>query len=210
MAHPTRCIKLVHLDFSAKKPRFVPEGVPRFDETPERFRQRSLRKPSGKKIMDPVPDTDVSELPDALEALGYEFVSLKHLVLLDDYSETGIPTKNVLRAVFCTSEYAHPSSEFLSVKEKMRQKLMEVMTSAAWTAEVYRNPFYWSRKEVSGQYAISFNMNARKPYYYPNGYNVVQWERNKNGKKVGEMPAPVSPRWYLKLYPDGTFEPIPQ
>lgn len=107
-------------------------------------------------------------VPISLNAGGYVLVDAQHRERVDR-NRSSI-TYHAIRYTFVRKEFEKRNDEalkkFLPFRGVHYAGLQELCELALWEKlRVYRNPFYNEGVEIPGQYAISLNMDGRKPLF---------------------------------------------
>lgn len=194
-------VRLVMLQFSFSNPDAIPATVKRQDrETPE---ERVVRKShsSGVMVIEPTEKCSLVEFLEELEAAGYEMV--------DSFCKERIDAKDprnrayhMVRFLFARREFVELSDEFKKVRDVIRAELRSICESAVWRVRSFDNPFYKNGEEISGQRAVSVNLEARQPLLRPDGQPVTVWQKDENGKRVGDAPLPLKANYHLRIVGD--------
>lgn len=199
MATLDASVRLVSLQFSFSNPEAIPAGVKqRAQETVEERVERKSRT-SGTMIMEPTENCSLVEFIGELEATGYELVDAFCKERLDAKDPRGRRTYHMVRFVFVHRAFVNSSEEFGKVRDAIRADLQEMCQTAFWRVRMFLNPFYQNNEETEGQHALSINLEARQPRFLPNGQPVMVWQKDENGRRVGNSPLPLQPNHHLRL-----------
>lgn len=195
-------VRLVILQFSFSNPDVIPATVKRqHRETPE---ERAVRKshPSGVMVIEPTKKCSLVEFLGELEAAGYEMVDAFYKERIDAKDPRGKRTYHTVRFLFARREFVELSDEFKKVRDVIRAELQSICESAIWRVRSFSNPFYKNGEEVPGQRAVSINLEARQPLFRPDGQPVTVWQKDENGKRVGDAPIPLKADYCLRIAGD--------
>lgn len=199
------------MQFSFTNPDAVPSSVKRLpQETPaERAERKGLTNTvrAGESLIQPTEGCSISRFTAELEAAGYELVDASYKPRLDAKDPSGRRTYHMVRFVFARHEFAEPSDEFKKVRESVRVDLQKACDLAYWRTRSFSNPFYQNGEEVPEARAMSINFEARQPRYLPDGNLVTEWQKDENGKRVGEVPLPIKAKHHLHIV-DGEVLPV--
>jgi len=73
---------------------------------------------------------------------------------------------------------------------------------ACWRGRSFFNPFCKNGEEIPVQRAVSVNLEARQPLFRPDGQPVTVWQKDENGKRVGNTPLPLKADYCLRIMGD--------
>lgn len=195
-----RTVRLVSLQFSFSNPDAIPVKVLRFKslehETTAASKERKTRA-TGILAIQPTEDCSLVVFLRDLLTDGYELVDSFYQPRIDQ--NNAARTYHMVRFLFARQEFVDLSDEFREVRGLLLQGLQEMCGAAMWRVQVFLNPHYEDGNEVAGQCSISINLGARKPLSQPDGKPVVQWEKDDEGKRIGDAPRPVRPRFHLRI-----------
>lgn len=195
---PLRHVRLVAIQFSFSNREIVPVAVrQRNRETPLEHIARKLRV-TGERVIEPTENVDLSNFLGELEEAGFELVGAfyQERPAGDQLDRTYY----MARFLFARREFATPSAEFVLARDTIRTALQEMLRTAFWRVRSFLNPFYQEGKEVAGQRALSINLEARVPLFFPDGRLITaRWK--ENGKKIGD-PQPLTPDFRLTVEGD--------
>lgn len=192
-------VRLVTLQFSFSNPDAIPAGVKqREQETAEERVERKSRS-TGTMIMEPTKGVSLAGFLDELEATGYALADAFCKERLDAKDPSGRRTYHVVRFTFVRHEFVNISEEFRKVQDAILAELQEMCHAAFWRVRMFLNPFYQKGDEVADQRALSINMEARQPRFLPDGQPVLVWQKDGQGQRVGDAPAPIKPDHHLRL-----------
>jgi len=157
----------------------IPTSIPTREKEgiTESINRRKVAK-TGEIIIQPTVNCSVVQLATELERSGFHLVDAYHQIRVD---RRNVKRKyHMFRFVFAKSEYAHPSPVILEKREIVRVALDELLASAFWRARAYANP------REDGSRGLSINLEARNPRFHPDGKPIKVYQKDENGKKVGE------------------------
>lgn len=199
MATLDASVRLVTLQFSFSNPEAIPAGVKqRAQETVQERVERKSRT-SGMMVMEPTKDVSLTEFLGELEAAGYEMVDAFCKERLDAKDPRGRRTYHMVRFIFARHEFVNISEEFRKIRESIRAEIQEMCQAAFWRVRMFLNPFYQNGEETADQRVLSINLEARQPRFLPNGQPVTLWQKDENGRRVGNSPLPIQPDHHLRL-----------
>lgn len=198
-------VRLVSLQFSFSNPDVIPATVKRQER--EILEERVARKSNstGLLVIEPTEKCSLVEFFQELEEVGYEMVDGVYKERIDAKDPRKRRTYHMVRFVFARRDFVELSEEFKEVRDVIRAELQNICESAMWRVRMFSNPFYKNGEEVSGQRAMSINLEARQPRFYPNGQPVTVWQKNENGKRVGDAPLSLSADFSLRIV-DGAVQ----
>lgn len=190
-------VRMVSVQFSFSNPDVIPAVVKR--AAPETTQVRTERKSrsSGTMIIVPTEKCSITGIMEALEAAGYELVDALYQTRLDGKDPRLQRKYHMVRFIFARHEFAQVSPEFMSVRDAIRAALQSMSTAAMWRVRGFDNPFYQDGEEVLGQRALSLNFEARQPLNNPDGTPVAIWQKDGQGKRIGDSPVPIRPSYQL-------------
>lgn len=196
--------RVVIMQFSFSNPNVIPSAIKRLDK--ETIEERVERKShsTGIMVIEPTEKCCVEEFIDELEKIGFQLVD-------SFYKERMSPGKSnyhMIRFIFWRNDFAEPSEEFKKVFGVVRESLKTICQEALWRVRAFDNPFYKDGEEIKGQRAISINLEARNPLFLPDGSQVVAWEKDGAGRRIGTAPVPIQPAHKLVII-DGEIGLIP-
>ena len=195
-------VRLVALQFSFSNPDVIPATVKRQDrETPE---ERVVRKShsSGVMVIEPTEKCSLVEFLGELEAAGYEMVDGFYKERIDAKDPRNKRTYHMVRFLFARHEFVELSDEFKKVRDVIRTELQSICESAMWRVRSFSNPFYKNGEEIPDQRAVSINLETRQPLFRPDGQPVTVWQKDENGKRVGDAPLPLKDDYCLRIVGD--------
>lgn len=195
-------VRLVALQFSFSNPDAIPATVKRQSrETPE---ERVVRKgySSGVMVIEPTEKCSLVEFLGQLEVAGYEMVDGFYKERIDAKDPHNKRTYHMVRFLFARHEFVELSDEFKKVRDVIRAELRSICESAMWRVRSFSNPFYKNGEEIPDQRAVSVNLEARQPLFRPDGQPVTVWQKDENGKRVGDAPLPLKADYCLRIVGD--------
>lgn len=195
-------VRLISFQFSFSNPRIVPHSLKQLEregETLEKRNERKEREGSGSMIIEPTENCSLVEFLDNLEEAGYEMVDAFYQSRVDPKDPCGRRMYHMMRFLFARREYVDLSDEFKKVQDTIRAELREICAQAMWRVRVFRNPFFKKGEEIPGQHALSINLEARKPLFCPDGQPVTVWQKDEDGRRVGDKPIPIKPDHCLRI-----------
>ena len=198
-------VRLVALQFRFTNLDLIPASVKRLDrETQEGYASRKSHS-SGVVVIEPTTKKySLAEFFGELEAAGYELVD----ALYQERPHNNIKdpcgnwTYHMVRFLFARREFVELSDEFKRVRDTICAELRSICESALWCAQAFSNPFYKNGEEIPDQRAVSINLEARQPLFRPDGKPVTVWQKDENGKRVGDAPLPLKADYCLRIVSD--------
>ncbi len=185
-------VRLVTLQFSFSNPDVIPMTVKRqYRETPEERAERKSHS-SGIMVIEPAEKCSLVEFLGELEAAGYEMVDALYKERIDGKDLCGKRTYHMVRFLFARREFVELSDEFKKVRDVIRAELRNICEAAMWRIRSFSNPFYKNGEEIPDQRAVSINLEARQPLFHPDGRPVTMWQKDENGKRLGDAPRPLT------------------
>jgi len=202
-------VRLVVMQFSFSSAEAVPASVrARQSET---LAEREMRKSraGGLMVIQPTEKTSLVDLFGELEERGFELVDALYKERIDGkdpaltqaaYLERkDLRTYHMVRFVFAHSEYATPSAEFRGVRNAILADLRNMCATALWRVRAFNNPFYQNGEETPDLRVLSINLEARMPLFRPDGQPVTVWQKDREGRRVGEAPLALRAAYALHL-----------
>lgn len=198
-------VRLIALQFRFSNPDAIPATVKRQDrETKEEYVVRKSRS-SGVMVIEQTSNLhSLTELLADLEVAGYKLVDAlyQERPFNEKKNPKGKWTYHMVRFLFARHELVELSDEFKKVRDIIRAELQSICEGTVWCAVVYSNPFYKDGVEVSGECAVNINLTARQPLFRPDGQPVTVWQKDENGKRVGDAPLPLKADYCLRIVGD--------
>ena len=198
MIELNRSVRLIILQFSFSNPDLVPTILKEQElDTLESRNERKSRKGSGKMVISPTENSSLSGLLDDLKISGYE--------LVDAFYQPRTHPKNphityhMVRFVFARNEYVNISDEFKKMRGKICDELQGLCEKTMWRVRAFLNPYSVDNRKDSEYHVLSINLEARKPLFLPDGQPVMMWEKNENGKRLGDAPKPIMANHKLQI-----------
>ena len=189
----------VTLQFSFANPDVIPKGIKRREhETPEERTTRKSRE-GGAQGIEPVENVCLVELLSNLGHAGYEMVDAFYKPRI--HGKTG-GTYHAVRFLFVRGEYAEPSAEFKRKRRVLERELRTICEQALWRVRGFLNPCYKDGEEIPDQYAVSINLEVRRPLFDNAGNPVRVWRKDEKGNRVGDSPLPLRPDCCLGIRGD--------
>jgi hypothetical protein len=192
-------VRLVVLQFSFSNPDAIPSAVKRQDR--ETSEERVVRKShsSGIMVIQPTEKCSLVEFLGELEAAGYEMVDGFYKERIDAKDPRGKRSYYMVQYLFARHEFVELSGEFKKVRDVIRAELRSICESTMWRVRAFSNPFYKNGEEIPGERAFSINLEARQPLFRPDGTPVTEWQKDENGKRVGDAARPLAPAFLLRV-----------
>ena len=195
-------VRLVALQFSFSNPDTIPATVKCQErETPEERVERKSHS-SGVMVIEPTEKCSLVEFLGELEAAGYDMVDGFYKERIDAKDPGNKRTYHMVRFFFARREFAELFNEFRTVRDNIRIELQNMCESALWRVRSFSNPFYRKGEGVFNQRAISINLEARQPLFRPDGQPVTVWQKDENGKRMGDAPLPIKADYCLRIVGD--------
>lgn len=190
--------RLISLQFSFTNSDAVPHSVRCLSpETPEERTERKSHA-SGAMIIQPTENCSLEKLLDELYANGYCLVDAFNKTRLDHKQLPGMKTYHIVRFIFARADAATQSEAFQAKSAAVYADLRKICSGAFWRVRAFRNPFYLKGEEIPGEFTISLNLEARKPRLYPDGQEVKSWEKDAEGRRIGDSPLPLKASWRVR------------
>lgn len=198
--------RILLMQFSFTNKSAVPKCIPMMDD--ELLRESHERKQviSGVQIIPPILNVDVKPFLTPLVSSGYELVDARYQPRVD--RRNARKTYHMIRFVFCRHEYAKVTDQFAVRRDACWAALSEMCTVAMWRVRGYRNPLIVDGEQVDGECAISLNFEKREPFYDKDDNPVCRWRKDKNNRRIGDAPVPLSPEHYVD-FSDGEVRVLP-
>ncbi|MFA4999224.1 MAG: hypothetical protein WC519_00605 [Parcubacteria group bacterium] len=196
-------VPLVVLQFSFSNPNVIPVTVKRQNrETFEEHVARKGRSTSGVMVIEPTERCSLVEFLKGLETAGYEMVDAFYKERIDDKDSRNKRTYHMVRFLFARREFIELSGEFKMVRDVVLTELRHICEGAMWRVRAFSNPFYKNGEEIPDQRTLSVNLEVRQPLFYPDGEPVTVWQKDGNGKRVGDTSLPLKADYCLRIVGD--------
>lgn len=149
-------VRLVLLQFAFSNLKYIPSCLKQKSEkTPK---ESSAVK--GEQCLNATEDVGVAGFITDLKDADYQ--------LVDSYYQ--IRSRNgqqyaVVCFLFAEKEQASVSDEFKKMRPDIEQALLHMCESAMWRARAFLNPFFREGRIIDDVYALSVNLEARKPLF---------------------------------------------
>lgn len=190
-------VRLISLQFNVSNAYPIPGCIKpkKQNDAPEKF---LVRKSAIKGEQFIAPEESISGLYILADLLqeGYQLVEAISMVR----DKNGLPYKTI-RFSFVAEQYVNQlAEEFLHDLPEIASVLTSILKTSLWRVRAFLNPFYREGEAINGQYAISVNLDARKPIIDERGNPVREWQRNKTGQKMGDKPVPIEPKRFIRVF----------
>lgn len=195
-------VRLVSMQFSFSNPEVIPGMVKRRGRETQEERVERKNRASGIMVIEPTEKCSLAEFLGELEALGYEMVDGFYQERPDSKDPRGKRTYHMVRFLFARREFVELSDEFKRVRDAIRAELRSICDSAMWRVRSFSNPFYKDGEEIPDHRAVSVNLEARQPLFRPDGQPVTMWQKDENGRRVGDAPLPIKADYCLRIMGD--------
>ena len=196
-------VPIVMLQFSFSNCKAIPISVKRLNrESKEERVQRKIHPSNGVMVIEPTEKCSLAEFLGDLEAAGYELVDGFYKERIDAKDPGNKRTYHMVRFFFARREFAELFDESRTVRDNIRIELQNMCEGALWRVRSFSNPFYGKGEEIFNQCAMSINLEARQPLFRPDGQPVTVWQKDENGKRVGEAPLPLKADYRLRILGD--------
>ena len=195
-----RDVRMMMLKLNFSNPNVIPRFVKHLgQETKDELSFRKSRL-SGVLVIELAERCSLANFLREIAVSGYEMVDAFYKQGIDT-RDPGIKRKNHTACFFfARSEFVELSDEFKGVRPLIYNELWKICKTAIWRVRLFLNPFYKDGEEINDQYSLSINLYARKPLYCPDGQSippVMVWQKDKNGKRIGEATIPLKADYYL-------------
>ena len=195
-------VRLVALQFSFSNPDAIPASVKRLNRETQEERVERKNHSSGVMVIEPTEKCSLVEFLGELEAAGYEMVDGFYKMRIDAKDPSGKRSYHMVRFLFARREFVELSDEFKKVRDTIRTELRSICETAMWRVRSFSNPFYKNGEEIPDQRAVSINLEARQPLFRPDGQPVTVWQKDENGKRMGDAPLPIKGDYCLRIVGD--------
>lgn len=185
-------IEVVTLQFRLTNGHAIPKGVPELmDESAEekKYREQMASFATGKLIIPPVENCSLAELIDRLNSMGFCVVDAFQQQRRDRGPAYYVARFDLRRTQGCAQHKR---------LEESQMALQEMVATAMWKAQVWRNPYFMEGQEIVGQFALSINMVARQPLVHADGTPILARPEESRGDK-SVMPLPIKPKHILTI-----------
>ena len=184
-------VRMIALQFSFSNPDVIPPSVKHIEqETQDELLDRKSVT-TGSMIIAPVGKCSLVEFIRELNVSGYEMVDAFYKKRIDAKNANDKKKYHMVRFLFAYRDFVKLSDEFKEAQDTIGTELQRLCEDAIWRVRSFLNPFYKDGKMISGQCAVSINLEARQPLFYPDGQPVMLWQKDENGKRIGVAPLPL-------------------
>jgi len=209
-------VRIVTLQFSFSNPAVLPSFLDMgIEEWPNELVERKIQN-HGDMVIAETHNCDISRFLAELERTGYCLVSGFCQERIN-HNKKSQGTYWMVRFMFVRKDCVRVSEGFEKVKHLVRAGLLELVSEALWRVRAFRNPFFKDGEEVTGECALSINLEVRKPLLavdsqklvteviqgkevtVPSCRRAVEWLTGPDGKRIGEGPVPVQPKHQLRV-----------
>lgn len=144
-----------------------------------------------------IPETDsvgCLGLVDDFKDVGYTLVD----AWWEEKSKDRRPYYQV-RFTYAAPGCDESSPEFRETIEVVSEALQTLLFESMWQVRGFVNPFFADGELVKGASALSINFGAREPLFDKNGQPQKQWQRDEDGKRIGERSVAIQPTKFLRI-----------
>lgn len=194
--------RVIALQFSFSNPDAIPASVKRMSRETQEERVERKSYSSGVMVIEPTEKCSVAEFLGEIEAAGYEMVDAFYKRRIDAKDPRGRSSYHMVRFLFARHDFVELSDEFKKVRGVILSELQSICESAMWRVRVFSNPFYKNGEEIHGQRAVAINLEVRQPFHHPDGKPKTMWQKDGNGKRIGEAPLPLKADYCLRIAGD--------
>jgi len=192
-------VRMIMLQFSFSNPNVIPSCVRRLNqETQDELLDRKSRS-NGILVIKPTERCFLAGFIKDLNMSEYEIVDSFYKKRIDAKDSNGKNKYHTVRFLFARREFAEVSNDFKKVRPIISTELRKICETAMWRVRLFFNQFYKDGKDINGQYALSINLEARQPFYCPDGQPVTVWQKDEKGKRVGKSPLPLKAEYELRI-----------
>ncbi len=185
------CVRMVALQFRFTNANVIPVSVKRRNQETQKEHVERTSRSSGIMVIEASAKCSFAGFLDELEVAGYELADALYQERPNTDKTHGRYTYHMVRFLFTRSEFVECSDEFNKMRDTIRAELRSICESAVWSSQVFFNPVFKNGEATPDQYAVSINLTARQPILQPDGQPVMVWQKDENGKRVGEAPLPL-------------------
>ena len=189
-------VRMVMLQFSFSNPDVIPLSMRRKTQNEPLLFDCKTRL-DGVLVIKPTEKCSLVKFIGELEMSGYKIVNAFYRKRIDNKDPSSKRKYHIVRFFFARREFAEISDEFKKNRNTVYAELRSMCENAMWQVKLFSNKFYKDDKEIHGQNALSINLGARQPLYYPDGQVVTVWKKDNDGKRIGEAPIPMKADYYL-------------
>ena len=151
-------VRLVALQFSFSGHYQAASSIRRLNrETQEGHVERKSRS-SGVMVIEPIERCSIAAFLRELKVAGYEMVDAFYQERINYKNPDDKTTYHMVRFLFARREFAGISNEFKKVRDIISAELRKLCEIATWRVRAFSNPFFKNGEEISGQRAISINL----------------------------------------------------
>lgn len=201
-----RDVRMIMLKFNFSNPNVIPRFVKHLNQETDQGAKDELlfrkNRSGGVLAIESTERCSIAKFLGEVAVSGYEMVDAFYKKGIDT-RDPSIKRKNhTVCFFFARSEFVKLSDEFKKERPLIYNELWKICKTAMWRVRLFLNPFYKDGEEINGQYALSVNLDVRQPLYCPDGQPrtpVMVWQKDKNGKRVGETTIPLKAEYHLRV-----------
>jgi|GEM_PF-3628542 len=183
---------LVIVQFSVGNPDRLPKALPvQKPETRKESQSRRARNETSalsNQLVEATRMCSVAELLDELNDAGYYLVSAYALPRRDRRN----PGRLYYSARYTFAEGEAAAEKLDSIRDhygEVEDDLLDLFHNVFWQVRAYRNV-----REEDGAVMVSINLDGAEPRFRNDGSEVLVWQKDAAGHRVGTAPVPLQPQ----------------
>jgi len=189
MIQLTEGVRMVLVQFQCNGHKGVPAYITRLDEKSSASRGYTGK---GVQVIKPTQNVSLDELCTGLKASGLELVS----AFCQDRPVDG-HSRYIVRFTFVRASDVKDPAEVYKWQNLMRTALSEMCETALWQTTAFVNPYFRDSEAVEGLSTASINCNMRTPLYCSDRTPKMRWQKDDNGRRIGDAPLPLRADYLL-------------
>ncbi len=190
-------VRLITVQFSFSNRGIIPTLLKLLER--ETKAQSAIRKTRASGILqiEPTEKVSITEFPEDLLRNGY--------VMTDAFYQLRqfqAKTYHTVRFTFVRHDYyvvPEIPETFVALLGHTNAEFQKICDLAFWRVRAFKTPFFENDTPIDGQYAVIVNLEARVPLTEPSGKPVVEWKKDVDGNRIGDMAVPIEPNGYLRV-----------
>ncbi len=186
-------VRLIMLQFTFSNIELIPSCLTnKSAEIPE---QPSKKSPAtGEQFIEEVENVGIADFLNDLKNHDYGLADAYYQIRIKGGQQYAMA-----RFMFSAKDYLAISDEFKIIRGSAELALFQISAQSIWRIKAFLNPFYKEGEAIENAYVISVNLNLRQPLFNNDGQPIFRWEKDEEGKKIGDGPVPLKPKKFLRI-----------